>query len=337
MLIVGYFFKIPQTGIILMTFCVTLSSTAVTVKSLNLLRNLDVDIREQTFGILIAQDIIALFMVLIVDFMGFKQRSEGDIYKIIAILVFIAIVFLAFLRLPRYAHKLALLIRKHKEMLTMFVFGVCLGSALFAEVVGLSASCGAFISGLLFGNSGIKEEVKNVTLPIEELLLMTFFLSIGLLVDINFIAKNLPIIFAGLLFVAFGKTIINILVMRLCKFSLKESFVMGVLLGHIGEFSFMLSHTANKAGIINIYGEKFLISLTALSLFLSPFWLVFAERCRTLAENTHVNSWAFFRLALDREIQKTRYITTTIKSGCATQLRYLWDKLMDIAEMLKRK
>jgi Na+/proline symporter len=76
----------------------------------------------------------------------------------------------------------------------------------------------------------------------------------------------------------------------------------------------MLVSTAGKGGIVNQYGLRFLISLTTLSLFFSPFWLIFAERCRTLTENASIlSSWDFFRLALDREIKKLRHVLSLFK------------------------
>ncbi len=312
--IVGYFLEIPHTIIILMTFCVTLSSTAVTVKSLKYLKGHDESIESNTFGILIAQDIFAIIMVLMINFLGASPKSSIGAYKILAILAFLSLLGFAIFRVNHYVHKLTNFIKKHNEMLTMFVFSFCLGNAVISEIFGLSAAFGAFISGMILGNSNMKNEIKNITVPIEEILLMTFFLSVGLLFDINFIVGNFTIIFFGLLFIIFGKTIINIFVLRLCRFPLKESFVISVLLGHIGEFAFMLSFSAGKVGIISSFGIKFLVCLTALSLFLSPFYLVFAERCRKIAEGIQIgSSWEFSHFILEREINKLHRLIRWLK------------------------
>lgn len=175
MFAIGCFLKIPQTGIVLMTFCVALSSTAVTVKSLKHLKEHDASIEASTFGILIAQDVFAIIMVLIINFLGGNSHSAGDAYKIIAIFIFLTLLGFALLKLNHYVHKLTNFIKKHGDMLTMFVFGICLGSAVIAEIFGLSAAFGAFVAGLILGNSSMKNEIKNITLPIEEILLMTFF------------------------------------------------------------------------------------------------------------------------------------------------------------------
>jgi hypothetical protein len=81
----------------------------------------------------------------------------------------------------------------------------------------------------------------------------------------------------------------------------------------------MLSYSAKSVGLIGNYGVKFLISLTALSLFMSPFWLIFAERCRSLAKGVSVaSSWEFFKLASAGEVAKLRHL----KSHTEILLKY---------------
>jgi CPA2 family monovalent cation:H+ antiporter-2 len=293
----------------LITFCVALSSTAVTVKSLSELKDRGDRVEENIFGILIAQDLIALVMALVISFFGSNSESEYKTYRIIGVLLFTLGLIFYFSRYHQHIHKFTNFIKKHGDMFTLTVFGICLGGAVLAEIAGLSAPFGAFIVGLILGNSNLREKVKDAAAPIEEILLMTFFLSVGLLVDLDFIFDNVILIVSSLIFVTFGKTVINIFVLRLCKFPLKESFVISVLLGHIGEFSFMLLYSARKVGMIDSYGVKFLISLTALSLFLSPFWLIFAQRCRSLAKGVNVaSSWEFFKLASGREAAKIQHL-----------------------------
>lgn len=199
-------------------------------------------------------------------------------------------------------------------MLSITIFGICLGSAVLAELFGFSAPFGAFIAGLILGNSHLKDEVKNISEPIEEILLMTFFLSVGLLVDLKFIWRHFGFIMLALFYVTVGKTALNIALLRLFKFPLKDSFIISVLLGHIGEFSFMLAFAASKVGLIRSTELNFLVSLTALSLFISPFWLIFAERCRKLTE-TAIDSSAInlVQLVIAREEKKFASLMNFLK------------------------
>lgn len=310
LLVAGYVLDLSHSHVIVITFCMTLSSTAVTVKSLENLKDRHDGVASSTFGILIAQDLVSLLMVLIINFLGPSQDVEYQIYRFAAVVLFSLGLIFYFSRYHQHIHRFTNFIRKHDSMLALTVFGFCLGFAVMAEVAGLSAPFGAFIAGLILGNSNIRDKVKSISYPIEEILLMTFFLSVGLLVDLGFIWDNLFLMSGALIFVAFGKTGINIFVLRLCKFPMKESFVIGVLLAHIGEFSFMLIYAASKIGLVSGYGMKFLISLTALSLLLSPLWLIFAERCRSLSKNVDIlSSWEFFKLAGEKEMRKVHHFS----------------------------
>jgi len=272
-------------------------------------------IRENTFGILIAQDLISLVMVLIVNLLA-RQGDFSISYKsprLIGLILFSVGLVMYFSHFHKYVHKVTNFIKKHNSMQSIIIFSICLGGAVFSELVGFSAPFGAFISGLILGNSNLREEAKAAAAPIEELLLMTFFLSVGLMVDLRFILDNLGLILFALLYVSIGKTALNVCLLRLFKFQMQDSFIISVLLGHIGEFSFMLAFAASKVGIIGVTQLKFLVSLTALSLFLSPFWLILAERCRKLASSTlDVSSWVFFQLVVAGEKRKLASLTKMV-------------------------
>ena len=338
--IIGYILQIPQTKIILFTFCITLSSTAVTIKSLKTLKEKEDSIEENIFGILIAQDLISLVMVLVINAMA-KNGDFAVSYKstrLIALLLFTTGLFLYFFYYHKYVHKITNFIRKHDEMQSIIIFGICLGGAVLAELVGFSAPFGAFIAGLIIGNSNLKDEAKAVSLPIEEILLMIFFLSVGLLVDLQFVWNNLGFIFLALIYVTVGKTFLNIFLLRIFKFPLKDSFIIGVLLGHIGEFSFMLAFAASKVGIIGVTELKFLISITAISLFMSPFWLIFAERCRKLAiSSINLSSWEFFSLVVARETHKTNIMIKFILRITKISLNFLYKKAKILFVLLRNK
>jgi CPA2 family monovalent cation:H+ antiporter-2 len=298
------------------------------------LRDRDESIEKNTFGILIAQDLIALVMVLVINFLG--TNNDYQIHSFAFMFLFLGGLAFYFTRYHQYIHRFTNFIKKHNDMVALSVFSLCLGGAVLAEVVGLSAPLGAFIVGLILGNSNLRDDIKGIASPIEELLLMTFFLSVGLLVDLRFIYDNFLLITSALLFVTFGKTIINVCVLRLCKFPLKESFVIGVLLGHIGEFSFMLSYSAQKVGLIDTYGVKFLISLTALSLFFSPFWLIFAERCRVLTKHVDmISSWEFFKLASEYEIGKMKRFLKLLFKSSKTMSSTTYQKTNELFKRIK--
>ena len=340
LLLVGSVFNMSHELIVLSAFCITLSSTAVTVKSLESLKDKGEFIEENTFGILIAQDLIALVMVLIVNLLsnGESDSVSYETPRLIALVVFSTGLFLYFTRYHKHMHKFTNFIRRHKDMLSITTFGICLGCAVFAELGGFSAPFGAFIAGLILGNSDLKEDVKAISEPIEEILLMTFFLSVVLLVDLRFIWEHLGVILLALFYVTIGKTALNIALLRLFRFPLPDSFIISVLLGHIGEFSFMLAFAASKVGLIEATELKFLVSLTALSLFISPFWLIFAERCRHLTVSALDSSaWNLFQLVVAKEKKKLLVVLALVKKFCKISYDFVYEKVQSAREIQNKK
>ena len=67
---------------------------------------------------------------------------------------------------------------------------LCFGAAAMSGLLGLSPAYGAFLAGLLLGNSGERPAFVGSTKPIQSILMMVFFLSIGLLIDLPFIFSN---------------------------------------------------------------------------------------------------------------------------------------------------
>ncbi len=341
LLVVGWMFGMNHDLIILSAFCITLSSTAVSVKSMESLEGIGDVVKENTFGIHIAQDLIALVMVVIINLMAKSTGDDSSVSyetpRLIALILFSVALFLYFTRYHQYVHKFTNFVKRHGDMLPITIFGICLGSAVLSEIGGFSAPFGAFIAGLILGNSDLKDEVKNVSEPIEELFLLTFFLSVGLQVDLSFIWEHLGVIALALFYITVGKTVLNIAVLRLFKFSLPDSFIISVLLGHIGEFSFMLAFAASKVGLIETTELKFLVSLTALSLFLSPFWLIFAERCRRITVSALESSaWSLFQAIVSKESRNLMVVFDLAKKICIAFYNLILDKIRVIKAIQKK-
>jgi Kef-type K+ transport system membrane component KefB len=90
----------------------------------------------------------------------------------------------------------------------------CFGFAALAGIIGLSPAFGAFFAGLLIGSSAQRHAVGETARPIQSVLLMVFFLSIGLLIDLNFLWENIGLVLMLWLFIVVFKTALNTGVLR---------------------------------------------------------------------------------------------------------------------------
>ena len=112
---------------------------------------------------------------------------------------------------------------------------------------------------------------------------MVFFLSVGLLIDLKFIADNLGTVLVLLLIVTLFKTALNIGIMRFLGETWQRASLQGLTLSQLGEFSFLLAATGLAAGAIGEEQSRLVIAVTVLSLAASPLWLTSARRVHGLA------------------------------------------------------
>ena len=281
---------------ILLGFVVALSSTAVAIKILDGLGELRKRTGMVAVGVLIAQDIAVVPMMLVVAALGaVGVAGEGGfdwaaIPKVLASVAVLAglVVYLS------SGRKISLPFLQaaagNQDLKPLAALAFCFAAAGISGLLGLSAAYGAFIAGLVIGSSTERHAMIEATQPIQSILLMVFFLSVGLLIDLDFIWANIWSVLSLFVFVAVFKTILNVGGLRLLGQSWRNSFMAGIMLTQIGEFSFILSRVGVDAGVISDTGSRYVVAVTVLSLALSPLFVVTARRLQELAEETTVSA-----------------------------------------------
>ena len=134
------------------------------------------------------------------------------------------------------------------------------------------------MAGLIIGNSNIRSSLHTAAEPVQTILLMIFFLSIGLLIDINFIIQNWQNVLIILLIVTLLKSIINVAILHFLGEPWDRAFHSGVAMTQIGEFSFVVVAAGLASHVITPDGYHLMITVIALSLLISPLWLAIARR-----------------------------------------------------------
>jgi CPA2 family monovalent cation:H+ antiporter-2 len=157
------------------------------------------------------------------------------------------------------------------------VVTLSLGAAFGAQFLGLSAAVGAFIAGLLIGQSVFARQAVADIVPLRDIFGALFFVSLGMLVDLNFAADNPAIIALVVVAIIAAKFIICAMIPRVFGYSPKTTLFTGMGLIQIGEFSFVLAAVGLEVGIIsqNIYSIT--LAAAIITMGLTPFALNFAS------------------------------------------------------------
>ncbi|MDF1721226.1 MAG: cation:proton antiporter [Minwuia sp.] len=268
----------PELSLIV-GFGLGLSSTAVAIKILEDIGELRSDVGQLAVGVLVAQDLAVVPMLLIVSEMGKPDASPyGAVVPVlVAVAILGGIVFLLSRRkrehLP-FAHWIS----DNHDLAAMSGLAMCFVFAAISGLVGLSPAYGAFIGGLVVGNTIERQKMIAAVEPVQSVLLMVFFLSIGLLLDLNFIWENMLLVIGLLLAVSFAKIGTNIIILRMLGEPWPKAWLAGTVIGQVGEFSFVLVATGVAAGVVDPFGSKLMTAIIALSLIASPFFLFTARR-----------------------------------------------------------
>jgi CPA2 family monovalent cation:H+ antiporter-2 len=288
--------------IVIVGFALALSSTAVAIKLLDDIGELRSDVGRIAVGVLIAQDLAVVPMLLVVaGLAGEGGFSVGAVLKLL-VAVGLLVAMIAYLtRRERLNMPFAGLLDENVELTALTALAFCFGAALLSGAVGLSPAYGAFLAGLWLGNSNARTSVLESVLPIQGVLLMVFFLSIGLLLDLAFLLDNWAEVLVLLLVVTLVKTGLNVGILRLLGEPWPRAWLTGVTLGQVGEFSFVLVAAGVNVGAVDGEAQRLINTVIALSLMTSPFWLFTARRMEN-ARWRRILTWRdFFRQVYGRE------------------------------------
>ena len=268
----------------LLGFVVALSSTAAVVNMLESIDELKTDLGQLTIGVLIAQDLAIVPMILILRNIDAQLFDPSLIAKLSGSIALIVILIAYLSRRDMVRLPLAQIVAGNKDLTPLVSLTFCFAAAAISGLVGLSAAYGAFLAGLILGNTHERLAMINATKPIQSTLMMIFFLSIGMLLDAKFIWEHLGTVVVLLFIITVGKTALNVLILYVLRLALSQAFTIGVILAQLGEFAFLLATVGYETDIINDYGEKLIISLTVLSLSFSPIWLSIARRFQKVTD-----------------------------------------------------
>lgn len=305
--VLGKIFGWPFGLSLLLGFVLSLSSTAVVVKMLESIGEMRTETGQMTIGVLIAQDLAIVPMILILRNLDKPWYDLSLIFKVALSIGLITALIIYLSQRQRVRLPLTKIIAGEKDLTPLASLTFCFAAAAVSGLIGLSAAYGAFLAGLVLGNTHERLIMLETTKPIQSILMMAFFLSIGLLLDLRFLWENFGIVLLLLLILTIGKTAINITILHLLRLPWPQAFLIGVVLAQLGEFAFLLSTVGHEAHIIHDFGEKLIIALTVLSLALSPLWLTVARRLHMLADSRTVSLAGIFNFLFSQEVGSLRH------------------------------
>jgi monovalent cation:H+ antiporter-2, CPA2 family len=263
----------PAQGVFLGAI-LSLSSTAVVLKSLMERNETGTAHGQVMLGILVVQDLALGLMLAVLPALDKPPEEIGiavgwallrtGLFALGAIAVGIWII-------PRLLRLLAR--TESQELFLLCVVALCLGIALFTESLGLSIEMGAFVAGLMISEVEYSDQTLTYVEPLRDIFASLFFAAIGMLIDPVFLWNNLELILGLVALVFVGKFLIVTPLVKLFGYPLKTALIAGLGLAQIGEFSFVLASEGQLLGLVSRRVYLLILGTTAVTLVVTPFVL----------------------------------------------------------------
>jgi CPA2 family monovalent cation:H+ antiporter-2 len=263
---------------VLFGFLVGLSSTAIVLRGLSERRELDAPHGRFIVGTLILQDLAVVPMVLIVPLLA--PGAGGGAFEDIALALGKAALFVA-LTLGGARLLVPPILKwvdasRSRDVFLLAVLGLCIGTAFLTSLFGLSLALGAFLGGMLIAESPYGHRALSDVLPLRDLFVSLFFVSLGMLFE-PLVILELPVE-TGLLLLAFlvGKGFLATLAAAVMRFPRRVAWLAGVGLAQFGEFGFVLAKLAEDNNVVDHETMRPILAAGILSMFLTPILVRYA-------------------------------------------------------------
>lgn len=282
---ISYLFGFDWNIAVFFGFLFALSSTAIVLKLLQESGQVNTISGRTTLAILIFQDIIIVPLVLFTPMLA--GESDNVLLSLFYLalkggLVIVLTIISAKYLIPQLLYRVAK--TKNEELFLLSIIVTCFAVAYVTSLLGLSLGLGAFLAGLIISESEYSHHATGKILPFREIFLSFFFVSVGMLFDISFLAEHFLLILALVALTFVVKFTVTSLAVKSLGTSYKESFIVGFSIFQVGEFSLLLAKEGLKYELLDNTTYQFFLAISILTMIITPFVLKQRENlaCKVL-------------------------------------------------------
>ncbi len=249
-----------------------MSSTAIVSKILA--ERIDLNSRHGrlSIGVLLFQDIAVVPMLVLIPALGMANANLTNVLGL-ALLKAVAMLLLLFTVGKWVINPWFNLVasQRSRELFVMNVLMVTLLLAYATKLAGLSYALGAFIAGMLISETKFRYQVESDISPFRDILLGLFFISVGMLLNLQQIYSNIGLILLILSGFILLKALIVAAIVRISKYEAGVAIRTAVILAQAGEFSFVVLALGAEHKLISGVALQSVLAASLLSMVIAPF------------------------------------------------------------------
>lgn len=271
-------YDLDLKGALFVGFLTALSSTAVVLKILQDRSEITSNYGRTVLGVLIFQDLILVPLLLFTPIIGGESTDViNEIFwmglKSLGIILFV--IFGNKLFMNKLLHAIAM--TKNQELFLMSILLICLSVAFLTAELGMSLAFGAFLAGLMISESEYSHNAFGHIIPFKDTFSSFFFVSIGMLLDLQFVVDNIGLVMGTVFLVIFIKMIIASGAAFILGHTMRGVILVGLALAQVGEFSFILAKMGDSYNLISQYYYQLFLAVAVVTMSLSPFMIMVAR------------------------------------------------------------
>ncbi|CAN5408481.1 cation:proton antiporter [soil metagenome] len=279
---IGYGWPV-KSGLVL-GMAMAVASTVVLIRVLTDNKLMDSTHGHVAVGWLIVEDIMTVIVLVLIPALGAPSvlTSAGDStgvgFSLAKALVFatlklgalVAILLFAGSRvIPWIMVQVAKLRSRELFTLTVLVMAIAIAAG-SSYVFGASMALGAFLAGMVVGQSPVSQQSAADALPLRDAFAVLFFTSVGMLFDPRFLIDHPGLLAAGLAIVMLGKPLAAMIIVAMIGYPVRTALIVALGLAQIGEFSFILAELGRQHGLIDDTQRNLLVACAIVSITLNP-------------------------------------------------------------------
>ncbi len=323
---IGHLLNFSHMNSLFLGGMLSMSSTTIIIKAFT-----DLGLRQKkfaslVFAVLIVEDLFAVLMMVVLSSIAINNSVEGsELLMSVAKLVFFLIIWFlvgvyvlpsALNRIRRYLNS---------ETLLIIALGLCFGMAVFSVYCGFSLALGAFVMGSIIAGMSYAESIEAVVSPVKDLFGAVFFISVGMMVDLNVIVEYFsPILLLSGVVIA-GMILFGTFGMLITGQSLRIAMESGFSLTQIGEFAFIIASLGMSLGVLDPTIYPIVVAVSVLTTFTTPYFIRMADPVYGFVER-HLPKRMHF--LIERYSENANSESETRVLWASVLKRYVWRILL---------
>jgi Kef-type K+ transport system membrane component KefB len=275
--VLAYFLGMSVTVALYVAIALTFSSTIIIVKLLSDKRELDKLHGRIALGFLIVQDIVVVLVMLVLSSLS-NDDDANLVFEIGRLFLTGSALLLGLWILMKWVlPKVIVLVASSQELLIVSAIAWAVAIAALSDQINFSVEVGAFLAGFALASTPYRESIASSLSGLRDFLLLFFFIELGSQIDFSAIGSQVPAALVLSAFVLIGNPLIVLVIMGLMRYSSRVSFMAGLAVAQISEFSLILIALGRDLGHVDNDAVGLVTLVGLITIGLSTYMIIYSD------------------------------------------------------------